>query len=105
MTCIAQQSGAGWLLHLEKTSNQVRKLVAILHQDFSLTPSGWWPPHGCCIQSWATIQISNSQSKTKIKITAYCQRNLIHLNLMAGVSLYHQPKETPSNEELWKNGQ
>jgi hypothetical protein len=49
MTCIAQQLGAGWLLHSEKKSNQVRKIVAVLHEDFSLTPSGWWQPHGCCI--------------------------------------------------------
>jgi hypothetical protein len=38
MTCIAQQLGTGWLLHLEKKTNEVRKLVAVLHEDFSLAP-------------------------------------------------------------------
>jgi hypothetical protein len=68
MRCIAQQSGAGWLLHLEKTSNQVRKLVAALHKDFSLTPSGWWPPMGAASKAGPPFRFLTPNLKLRSKL-------------------------------------
>jgi len=42
--------------------------------------------------------------KLRKKNTAYCQMNLIHLNLMAGVSLDHPSKETPAKKSSGKMG-
>jgi len=95
----------GWLaVAFRKNIQSGQETCRSPSRGFSLTPSGWWPPHGCCVSSWATIQISNSQFKTKVKITAYCQMNLINLNLMAGVSLDAQSKETPAMKSSGKMG-
>jgi hypothetical protein len=59
---------------------------------------------GAASKAGPPFRFSNSQFKTKIKITAYCQMNLIHLNLMAGVSLDHPSKETPAKKSSGKMG-
>jgi hypothetical protein len=55
-------------LHLEKKTNDVRKLVAVLHEDFGLAPSGWWAPHGAASKAGPPFRFQSPNLKVRSKL-------------------------------------